>query len=68
MAGPAGAVLIVSLTEHIPGWIYEVFAHEMCHVVVAVREFRHDPCRTEDDGKIKVRRFGAQGPYYLQDH
>lgn len=63
MAGPAGAVLIVPLTEQIPAWIYEVFAHEMCHVVVAVRELRHNPCHNEDNGKIEVRRIGAQGPY-----
>lgn len=64
MAGPAGAVLIVPLTEQIPAWMYEVFAHEMCHVVVAVRELRYNPCHKEDDGKIKVHRIGAQGPYY----
>jgi len=64
MAGPAGAVLIVPLTEQIPAWMYEVFAHEMCHVVVAVRELRDNPCHKEDDGKISVRRIGAQGPYY----
>jgi hypothetical protein len=44
--------------------VYEVFAHELCDVVVAVREFRHDPCRREDDGKIRVRRIGAPDPYY----
>jgi hypothetical protein len=64
MAGPAGASLIVPLSEHIPGWMYEVFAHELCDVVVVVRQFRHDPCHTEDDGKIRVRRIGAPDPYY----
>lgn len=64
MAGPGGAVLIMPFTEHIPGWMYEVFAHEMCHVVVAVRELPRDPCHTEDDGKIRVRRIGGQGSYY----
>jgi len=64
MAGPAGAVLIVPHTEQMPAWMYEVFAHEMCHVVAAVRELRTDPCHAEDDGKIKVRRLGAQVPYY----
>ena len=64
MAGPAGAVLIVPLTEGIPAWMYEVFAHEMCHVVVAARELRHDPCHKEDNGKIEVRRIGPQGPHY----
>jgi len=68
MAGPAGAVLIVPLTEKIPPWMYEIFAHEMCHVVVAVRELRNDPCHKEDDGKIAVHRIGAQGPYYSKDH
>jgi hypothetical protein len=63
MAGPAGAVLIVPLTEGMPAWMYEVFAHEMCHVVAAARELRQNPCHKEDDGKIDVRRIGAQGPY-----
>lgn len=63
-AGPAGASLIVPLSEHISGWMYEVVAHELCDVIVAVREFRHDPCRMEDDGKIRVRRIGAQDPHY----
>ena len=64
MAGPAGASLIVPLSEHIPGWMYEVFAHELCGVVVAVRELPHDPCRMEDDGKIRVRRIGVPDPCY----
>ena len=64
MAGPAGAVLIVPLTEGMPAWMYEVFAHEMCHVVAAARELRNEPCHKEDDGKVMVRRIGAQGPYY----
>lgn len=63
VAGPAGAVLIVPLTEGMPVWMYEVFAHEMCHVVAAARELRQNPCHNEDDGKIDVRRIGAQGPY-----
>ena len=64
MAGPAGAVLIVPLTEGMPAWMYEVFAHEMCHVVAAARELRNEPCHQEDDGKVEVRRIGPQGPYY----
>jgi hypothetical protein len=52
------------LSEHIPGRMYEVFADELCDVVVAVREFRHDACRMEDDGKTRVRRIGAPDPYY----
>jgi len=64
MAGPGGAVVIVPLTEGIPAWMYEVFAHEMCHVVAGAREFRNDPCHQEDNGKVEVRRIGAQGPSY----
>ncbi len=64
MAGPGGAVLIVPLNEQMPAWMYEVFAHEMCHVVAAVRELRQNPCHKEDDGKVEVRRIGAKGPYY----
>lgn len=64
MAGPAGAVLIVPRTEGMPAWMYEVFAHELCHVVAAARELRNEPCHHEDDGKVEVRRIGSQGPYY----
>jgi len=40
----------------------------MCHVVAGARELRNDPCHKEDDGKVEVRRIGAQGPYYPKVH
>jgi len=62
VAGPEGAVVIVPLTEGVPAWMYEIFAHELCHVVAAARQLRNDPCHKEDDGKVDVRRIGPQGP------
>lgn len=68
LAGPGGAVLIVPFDQLTPRWMYEIFAHEMCHVVAAVQALGGDPCHREDHGKISVQRTGAGGPFHSEDH
>jgi hypothetical protein len=41
--------------------MWEMFAHETCHVVAAVKELRPDPSHLEYGGKIAVLRSGAAG-------
>jgi len=59
MAGPRGAVVIVPFSAETPSWMYEMFAHELCHAVAAVKELRPDPCHQEDHGKIVTRKNGT---------
>jgi hypothetical protein len=62
MAGPRGAVVIVPFSPETPGWMYEMFAHEICHVVAAVRELQPDPCHQEDHGKIVIHKNRPLAP------
>lgn len=62
MAGPGGAILIVPLSTETPAWIYEMFAHEICHVVATVKQLGNDPCHLEDGGTIAARKIGAVAP------
>ena len=65
MMGPGGVLLIVPLREEAPSWMYEMFAHEICHVVAKVKEIRPDPCHREDGGQIRAnggRKMGAVAP------
>ena len=65
MAGPGGVLLIVPLREETPSWMYEMFAHEICHVVAKVKDIRPDPCHREDGGQIRAdrgHRVGAAEP------
>ena len=62
VAGPHGVVVVVPFREETPSWMYEMFAHEICHVVAAVKEVQPDPCHREDGGQIRAdrgRRMGA---------
>ena len=62
MTGPLGVVLVVPFREETPSWMYEMFAHEICHVVAAVKDIQPDPCHREDGGQIRAdrgRRLGA---------
>jgi len=68
LAGPGGAVLIVPFDQQTPRWMYEIFAHEMCHVVAGVQELRGNPCHREDHGSITMRRIDAGGAVHSEDH
>ncbi len=54
IAGPTGATIILPRTEGMPEWLYEVFAHEMCHALAGVKGHtgKADPCHNEDGGVI----------------
>lgn len=55
-AGPLGAVIFLPRVQGTPGWLYEVFAHELCHAVAGVqgKHGKADPCHNEDGGAIHV--------------
>ena len=36
ISGPTGATIILPRTEGMPEWLYEVFAHEMCHALAEI--------------------------------
>ena len=41
-------------------WVYEAFAHELCHVVAGLHGLvgPADPCHKEDNGRLQSRRLG----------
>ncbi len=55
-AGSLGAVIFLPRVQGTPGWLYEVFAHELCHAVAGVqgKHGKADPCHNEDGGAIHV--------------
>ena len=56
IAGPKGAIIFLPRVQGAPEWLYEVFAHELCHAVAGVQGKRGDadPCHGDDGGVIKV--------------
>ena len=56
IASPSGATVILPRIDGAPEWVYEVFAHELCHAVAGVRGLKGeaDPCHDEDGGVIRV--------------
>jgi hypothetical protein len=56
IAGPKGAIIFLPRVQGTPDWLYEVFAHELCHAVAGVQGKRGeaDPCHSEDVGAIHV--------------
>ena len=56
ISGPTGATIILPRTEGMPEWLYEVFAHEMCHALAGVKGHtgKADPCHNEDGGVIRA--------------
>jgi hypothetical protein len=56
IAGPLGAIIFLPRVQGAPEWLYEVFAHELCHAVAGVQGKRGtaDPCHGEDGGAIHV--------------
>lgn len=56
VAGPKGAIIFLPRVQGVPQWLYEVFAHELCHAVAGVQGKRGeaDPCHSEDGGTIQV--------------
>jgi hypothetical protein len=56
IAGPLGAIIFLPRVQGTPEWLYEVFAHELCHAVAGVQGKRDgaDPCHGEDGGAIHV--------------
>ncbi len=57
IAGPTGATIILPRAEGMPDWLYEVFAHELCHAVAGVQGLKGtaDPCHSEDGGVIRAQ-------------
>lgn len=55
-AGPLGAIILLPRVEGAPEWLYEAFAHELCHAVAGVqgKHGKADPCHNEDGGVIHV--------------
>lgn len=55
-AGPLGAIIFLPRVQGTPEWLYEVFAHELCHAVAGVqgKHGKTDPCHNEDGGAIHV--------------
>jgi hypothetical protein len=56
IAGPKGAIIFLPRVQGVPAWLYEAFAHELCHAVAGVQGKRGeaDPCHSEDGGAIHV--------------
>ena len=57
VAGPKGAIIFLPRVQGTPEWLYEVFAHELCHAVAGVqgKGGATDPCHDEDGGTILVK-------------
>jgi uncharacterized protein YceK len=55
-AGPLGAIIFLPRVQGTPEWLYEAFAHELCHAVAGVqgKHGKADPCHNEDGGAIHV--------------
>jgi hypothetical protein len=63
IAGPLGAIIFLPRVQGTPDWLYEVFAHELCHAVAGVQGKRGeaDPCHEEDSGTIRVNAADLAG-------
>jgi hypothetical protein len=58
-----GAIIFLPRVQGTPEWLYEAFAHELCHAVAGVqgKHGKADPCHNEDGGAIHVNQAELAG-------